>query len=226
MVRVKGRRELICWNKYFGDALFSRRPSAGDAFRSLFVPSFRPAMTTQTDLQTYAIDASHSRLGFAVRHLGFSKVRGSFEQFEGTLRMAEGDLASLEAEATVQTSTITTNNGPRDEHLRGSDFFLVEEHPTITFTSTGVRDVNGDAFMLAGDFTMRGVTKPVELKAEFLGAGVDPWGNRKVAFEGRTTINRKDFGLNWNAALETGGFLVSDDVEIVIEVQAALQTEG
>ena len=183
-------------------------------------------MTTQTDLQTYAIDASHSRLGFAVRHLGFSKVRGSFEQFEGTLRMAPGDLASLQAEATVQTATVTTNNGPRDEHLRGSDFFLVEEHPTITFVSTGVRDVDGDAFTLAGDFTMRGVTKPIELKAEFLGSGKDPWGNEKAAFEARTTINRKDYGLNWNAALEAGGFLVSDEVEIVLEIQAALQQEA
>lgn len=183
-------------------------------------------MTTQTALQTYAIDASHSRLGFAVRHLGFSKVRGSFEDFEGTLRMAPGDLASLEAEATVQTATVTTNNGPRDEHLRSGDFFLVDEHPTITFTSTGVRDVSGDTFTLVGDFTMRGVTRPIELKAEFLGAGKDPWGNEKVAFEARTTINRKDYGLNWNAALEAGGFLVSDDVEITLEVQAALQQDA
>ncbi len=182
-------------------------------------------MITQTALQTYAIDASHSRLGFSVRHLGFSKVRGSFEQFEGTLRMAPGDLASLEAEAVVHTATVTTHNAGRDEHLRSGDFFLADEHPTITFTSTGVRDVSGDSFTLVGDFTVRGVTQPIELKAEFLGAGKDPWGNEKVAFEGRTTINRKDYGLNWNAALETGGFLVSDEVEITIEVQAALQSD-
>ena len=182
-------------------------------------------MTTQTALQTYAIDASHSRLGFSVRHLGFSKVRGSFEQFEGTLRMAPGDLASLEAEAVVQTATIMTSNAGRDEHLRSGDFFLVDEHPTITFKSTGVRGVAGDSFTLAGDFTVRGVTRPVELQAEFLGSGKDPWGNEKVAFEGRTTINRKDYGLNWNAALEAGGLLVSDEVEIVIEIQAALQQD-
>ena len=182
--------------------------------------------TLQTALQTYAVDPSHSRLGFAVRHLGFSKVRGSFEQFDGTLRMAPGELDTLEAEAVVQTATITTNNAGRDEHLRSGDFFLVDEHPTITFTSTGVRDVSGDSFTLVGDFTMRGVTKPIELKAEFLGSGKDPWGNEKAAFEARTTINRKDFGLNWNAALEAGGFLVSDDVEIVLEIQAALQQEA
>lgn len=182
--------------------------------------------TSQTALQTYAIDPSHSRLGFSVRHLGFSRVRGSFEQFEGTIRMAEGDLASLEAEGTVQTATVTTHDAKRDEHLRSGDFFLVDEHPTITFTSTGVRDVSGERFTLLGDFTLRGVTKPIELQAEFLGSGKDPWGNEKVAFEARTTLNRKDYGLNWNAALEAGGFLVGDEVEITLEVQAALAPEA
>lgn len=180
---------------------------------------------TQTAVQTYVIDPSHSRLGFSVRHLGFSKVRGSFEQFEGTVRMEEGDLATLEAEAVVQTQTVTTGDAKRDEHLRSGDFFLVEEHPTITFKSTGVKDISGSAFTLVGDFTMRGVTRQIELAAEYLGSGKDPWGNEKAAFEARTKLNRKDYGLNWNAALEAGGFLVSDEVEITIEIQAALQQD-
>lgn len=182
--------------------------------------------TLQTTLQTYTIDPSHSRLGFSVRHLGFSKVRGSFEQFEGTLRMDGDDLSTLQAEATVQTATVTTNDAKRDEHLRSGDFFLVDEHPTITFQSTGVRDVSGNTFTLEGDFTLRGVTKRIALQAEYLGSGADPWGNEKAAFEAHTTINRKDYGLNWNAALEAGGFLVSDEVEITLEIQAARQPDA
>jgi polyisoprenoid-binding protein YceI len=179
----------------------------------------------EKDLQTYVIDPSHSRLGFTVRHLGFSKVRGSFEQFEGVIRMAPDDLSTLEAEATAQTASVTTNDSKRDDHLRSADFFQADQYPTITFKSTEVRDISGNSFTLVGEFTLRGVTKTIELKGEYLGSGRDPWGNEKVGFEARTKINRKDYGLNWNAALETGGFLVSDEVEISIEVQAALQAE-
>lgn len=178
---------------------------------------------TENAVQTYTIDPSHSRLGFAVRHLGFSKVRGSFEQFEGTIRMKGGDLSTLEAEATIQASSITTNDAKRDEHLRTADFFLVEEYPTITFKSTGVKNVSGTRFTLVGEFTLRGVTKTIELEGEYLGEGKDPWGNTKVAFEATTTINRKDYGLNWNAVLESGGFLVGDTVELTLEIQAAQQ---
>lgn len=178
---------------------------------------------TQTAVQTYVIDPSHSRLGFSVRHLGFSKVRGSFEQFEGTVRMALGDLSTLEAEATIQAASVTTNEEKRDAHLRSADFFDAEQHPTLTFRSTGVKDVSGDAFTLQGELTIRGVTKAVELKGQYLGEGKDPWGGTRVAFEAQTRINRKDFGLNWNTVLETGGFLVSDEVDIELEIQAVLQ---
>ena len=106
---------------------------------------------TETAIQTYAIDATHSRFGFSVRHLGFSKVRGSFEAFEGVIRMEPGDLSTLEAEATVQTDSITTNEATRDNHLRTADFFLVDEYPTITFKSTGVKDIAGNSFTLAGE---------------------------------------------------------------------------
>lgn len=180
-------------------------------------------ITQDVAVKTYAIDPSHSRLGFVVRHLGFSKVRGAFERFEGTVRMAPGDLSTIEADATVQAASITTNEEKRDAHLRSADFFETEAYPTITFRSTGVRDVAGDRFTLVGDLTMHGVTKRVALEAAFLGEGPDPWGGTRVAFEARTKINRKDFGLNWNVALETGGWLVSEDVEIVLEVQAVEQ---
>lgn len=176
---------------------------------------------TQTDLQTLAIDASHSRLGFSVRHLGFSKVRGTFETFEGTIQMEGDDLSTLETNATAKTASINTNDAKRDEHLRSGDFFLAEEHPTLTFKSTDVREVNDNQFTLVGDLTIRGITKSVEFDAEFLGSGKDPWGNQKLAFEANAKVNRKDFGLNWNAVLETGGLLVSDDVQITLEVQAA-----
>jgi polyisoprenoid-binding protein YceI len=180
---------------------------------------------TQNAVQTYTIDPSHSRLGFTVRHLGFSKVRGSFGEFEGVVRMEGHDLSTLEAEAVVRTESITTNDVNRDNHLRTADFFLIEEYPTLTFKSTGVRRAAGSAFTLAGELTLRGVTKAIELEGEYLGSGRDPWGNAKVAFEARTKINRKDYGLSWNAVLETGGFLVSDDVEITLEIQAALQQD-
>lgn len=174
-------------------------------------------------IATYVIDPSHSRVGFVVRHLGFSKVRGSFEQFEGTISMAQDDLTTLQVEATIQAASVNTNEATRDNHLRTNDFFLVETYPTITFKSTEVRGISGSSFTLVGEFTLRGVTKTIELESEYLGSGKDPWGNLKAAFEARTKINRKEYGVSWNAALETGGFLVSDEVELVLEVQAVLQ---
>ncbi len=178
-----------------------------------------------SNVKTYIIDPSHSRLGFTVRHLGFSKVRGAFEQFEGTVNLDPERLSTLETNATIQAKSITTNDANRDEHLRSADFFEVDKYETITFKSTAVKDVSAPGFTLVGDFTLHGVTKELELEGEFLGAGRDPFGNDKIALEARTKINRKDFGLNWNAALETGGFLVSDDVQIELEIQAALQKE-
>lgn len=181
--------------------------------------------TQEVQINTYAIDPSHSRLGFTVRHLGFTKVRGAFEQFEGSLNLDPEDLSSVEAEAVIQADSITTNDEKRDAHLRSADFFEVNAYPTISFKSTGVEDVNGTNFTLVGDFTMHGVTKTLELEAEYLGAGRDPFGNDKVALEARTTINRKDFGLNWNAALESGGVLVSEKVDLELEIQGTLQSD-
>ena len=172
---------------------------------------------------TFAVDPSHSRLGFVVRHLGFSKVRGSFEDFEGNLEFTPGDLHSLRADATIKANSITTNEPKRDEHLRSADFFDVETHPTITFETTDVRVITDHQFILVGQFTMHGVTETIELNGEYLGESKDPWGGTRIGFEAWTTINRKDFGLNWNVALEAGGFLVGEEVEIVLEVQAVRQ---
>ena len=125
---------------------------------------------------------------------------------------------------TARAASITTNDEKRDTHLRSGDFLLVDEHPTLTFESTGVRNVSGDTFEIVGDLTIRGVTKQVTFDAVYLGEGTDPWGGARVAFSAQTTINRKDFGVNWNAVLETGGFLVSEDVELQIEIQAVQET--
>jgi len=176
-------------------------------------------------LQTYTVDPSHSRVGFTVRHMGFSKVRGHFEHFEGVVQLDPADLTSLSVEATVQAASITTADPKRDEHLRSADFFEVQAYPTLNFRSTSVDRVSGQRFALLGELTIHGVTKAVELDAEYLGEGQDPWGGTRLAFEARTTINRKDFGLTWNAVLEAGGLLVSEEVEIALEIQAVQQQE-
>ncbi len=176
--------------------------------------------TTTQDTQTFRIDPAHSQVSFAVRHMGFSKVRGRFETFEGTLRMTPDQLDSLEAEAAVDVASLTTGDEKRDTHLRSEDFFETETHPELTFKSTGVKNISGSTSTLTGELTIRGVTKAVELDAEFLGEAKDPWGGTRVAFEAETTINRKDFGLNWNQVLETGGVLVGETIEITLEAQA------
>jgi polyisoprenoid-binding protein YceI len=179
--------------------------------------------TTATDVRTYTIDPSHSRVGFTVRHMGFSKVRGRFEAFEGTVQMEPGVLESIQAEVNIEAASIDTNEPKRDAHLRTGDFFLVDEYPKAVFRSTGVKNISGNTFTLVGELTLRGVTRTVALAAEYNGEGKDPWGGTRVAFEARTKINRKDFGLNWNVVLETGGWLVSEDVEIALEIQAVEQ---
>lgn len=178
---------------------------------------------TEAAVATYHADPAHSSVRFKVRHLGFSKVTGRFGAFDATVRLDPGDLTTLEAEATIDAASISTGDEKRDAHLRSEDFFEVETYPELTFRSTGVRNVRGDDFELEGELTMHGVTKPVVLAGTFLGTARDPWGGERVGFEAQTTINRKDFGLNWNSVLETGGVLVGEDVEIVLDVQAVQQ---
>ncbi|MFD2757600.1 YceI family protein [Gulosibacter faecalis] len=169
---------------------------------------------------TWTIDPTHTDVHFSVRHLAISKVKGSFEQFEGTIVVGE-DITQTTVEGTVEVASVNTNQKQRDEHLRTSDFFLADEFPQITFKSTAVR-ADGDDLIVTGDFTMRGVTKPVDFKVEIGGQTVDGYGNTKAGFEATTTVNRKDFGVNWNAPTEAGGLTLGDDVKIAIDGQVGL----
>ena len=168
---------------------------------------------------TYTIDASHSRVGFVAKHLVVSKVRGQFDEFSGTLTFAENPLESS-ADVTIQAASINTGDKGRDDHVRTGDFLLVEEHPTLSFKTTSLTPKGKGEFVAAGDLTIRGVTKPVELDLEFEGVVVDPWGNEKVVLSAETEIDREAYGVSWNAALETGGVLVNKKVKLEIEVQA------
>ncbi len=186
------------------------------------LPTLR-LVETQTALQTYSVDPSHSQVAFKVRHLGFSKVRGRFHTFEGTVRMAPGQLDTLEAEATVQVATIGTGDEKRDGHLRSGDFFAAEEFPTMTFKSDGVSEVSGNRAKLAGELTIHGTTKRVVLDVAYLGEATDPWGGSRIALEATGTIDRTEFGLTWNQALEMGGLLVGNEVELELEIEAVQQ---
>jgi polyisoprenoid-binding protein YceI len=169
---------------------------------------------------TYTIDPSHSRLGFVARHAMVTKVRGNFNEFEGSFKADGDDPSNSSAQVVIQAASIDTRNADRDGHLRSNDFFAMEEHPTLRFESTDITKVGDTQFQVTGDLTIRGVTKPVTLDLEFTGSAVDPWGNTRVGFEGSTEINRKDWGLNWNAALDAGGVLVSEKVTIEVEISA------
>ena len=170
---------------------------------------------------TWAIDPAHSEVSFSVRHLAISKVKGKFENFDATFVTAENPLDST-VSATAEVASINTNQKDRDGHLRTGDFFAAEEFPQLTFVSTGARADGGD-FVVEGNLTMRGVTKPVTFDFEFGGFGEDGYGNYKAGFTAKTVVKREDFGLTWNAPLEKGGMLLGSDVTITIDVQAALQ---
>jgi polyisoprenoid-binding protein YceI len=169
---------------------------------------------------TWTIDASHSEVGFVVRHMMVSKVKGRFGHVEGTITVADNILDST-VEATVGAASIDTRDENRDNHLRSPDFFHVEEHPEWTFRSTGIRP-NGSDFLLDGDLTLKGITRPVTFELEFNGAAANPMADGKptAGFSAETEISRKEFGLEWNVALETGGVLVGDKVKLVLEIEA------
>lgn len=171
---------------------------------------------------TWVIDPSHTTIGFTVRHAMIAKVRGEFAEFSGSMTLDGANPGASSAELVAQTASITTGNADRDGHLKSPDFLDVEKFPTLTFTSTSVR-ADGDDFVVTGDLAVHGVTKSVPVEFELVGISQDPFGNTRIGFEGEATINRKDFGLVWNAALETGGVLVSDDVKITLDVEAIKQ---
>ena len=181
------------------------------------------ATTTTLDIPgykagTWVLDPSHSEVTFSVRHMMISKVRGTFGMKSATLVAPENPLEA-EVTASVDVASVDTNDKGRDDHLRSADFFDVENHPTMEFRSTGARVENGD-FLVDGDLTIRGITKPVTFDFEFGGFGQDPWGSYKAGATALAVVNREEFGLTWNAALETGGVLVSEKIKLEFDVSA------
>ena len=169
--------------------------------------------------RTFQIDKAHSEITFRVRHL-LTRVRGRFSDFDGTIDFDADRPVASSVTLAIQSASIDTNQADRDTHLRSADFFSTDEFPTLTFESTGIAAAGDGEYQVTGTLTIRGVSKTIVLPVSYLGTAKDPWGNEKLAFEAETTINRKDFGLNWNAALETGGLLVGDEVTIGVSVQA------
>jgi polyisoprenoid-binding protein YceI len=178
---------------------------------------------------TWNLDATHSTVGFSVKHMMFTTVRGTFSQVEGTIAFDPASPGSASVQVSIPTASIDTGVADRDGHLRSADFFDVESHPAMTFQSTRVEGKpaqGGDAFRVVGDLTLRGVTREVVLDARFEGTGTDPWGNTRSGFSATTAIDRRDFGLTWNQALEAGGVLVGTEVKIELHVQAVAAAEA
>ena len=168
---------------------------------------------------TWAIDPTHSELGFKVKHMMFTNVSGKIEKYEATVVTDGDDFANATIDLTAEISSISTGSADRDAHLLSADFFDAEQFPTLSFKATSLEKSGDDEFELTGDLTLHGVTKPVKLAVEFGGLMKDPWGNVKAAFNVTGKISRKEWGLTWNTALETGGVLVSDEVRLIAELQ-------
>ncbi|HMK26236.1 MAG TPA: YceI family protein [Chitinophagaceae bacterium] len=179
------------------------------------------AISTKTK---WTIDPIHSEIGFKVKHLMVANVRGSFKEFDTSIYTTEEDFMTAEIDFWINPASITTGNEKRDAHLKSADFFDVEKFKEINFTGNTFENTGGDGYALYGDLTMKGIKKQIKLNVEFGGVVQDPWGNHKAVFNINGKINRKDWGLNWNAALETGGVLVSEDVWITCEIQLTKQS--
>jgi polyisoprenoid-binding protein YceI len=168
----------------------------------------------------WTLDPAHTRLGFVARHAMVTKVRGSFQEFEGKAHLDGKDPSKSSAEVVIKVASITTGNEQRDGHLRTNDFFDAENYPEIRFTSTGVKQKSSTTYDLTGDLTIKDITRPVTIEFELVGLSQDPFGNTRAGFEGSTVVSRKDWGLTYNAVLETGGVLVSDKITIELDVSA------
>jgi polyisoprenoid-binding protein YceI len=180
------------------------------------------ATTTDTVTRTYKIDKAHSEVVFQIRHL-VTKVRGRFDDFEGMIQLNENSPELSSVEFTIKAASIDTNEKDRDTHLRSADFFDVEQFPALTFKSKRISKKSNESYDVIGDLTIHGVTKEIVLPVTHLGKAKDPWGMERAGFEAEVTLNRKDFGLMWNAPLELGGFLVGDDVKASLSIQAVAQ---
>jgi polyisoprenoid-binding protein YceI len=174
-------------------------------------------------MATYKIDSAHSEINFKIKHLMITNVTGSFTKFEGSMESSNEDFSDAQIHFEADVDSITTHNEQRDGHLRSPEFFDAAQFPKIAFQSTSLERISGEDYKLNGNLTMHGVTKPVILEVEFGGLTTDPWGQSKVGFEITGKINRKDFGLEWNAALETGGVMLGEDVKLQIGVQLIKQ---
>lgn len=179
-------------------------------------------MTTER----WEIDSSHSSIHFSVRHLMIAKVRGQFSKWSGTLHVPEDDFRKARLTVTIDSASIDTGVADRDAHLRSADFFDVEKYPEATFTSAGTKHEGSHRFELHGLLTIKGITQPLTLTVEEAGRATDPWGNTRAVFSAKGSISRKDFGLTWNQALETGGVMVGDYVEIEIDIEAVKQADA
>jgi polyisoprenoid-binding protein YceI len=169
---------------------------------------------------TYSLDVAHSRVGFVARHAMVTKVRGSFNDFEGTATIDGADPSKSSVNITIKVDSVDTRNAQRDGHLKTNDFLDIEAYPEITFVSTSIAHDGGNDFQVTGDLTIKGVTKSVTLPLEYQGTAKDPYGNDRVGFEGSLVISRSDYGVSFNAALETGGVLVSEKITLEFEISA------
>lgn len=175
------------------------------------------------ELPKWNLDATHTSAGFAVRHLMISNIKGEFREMSGELRYDPLSIEDASIETTIQVASIETREGNRDAHLKSADFFDAEKYPTITFRSTKWEHKSDDELLITGDLTIRGITRPVALAIEATPVVQDTWGGSRVGFSGKTKINRKDFGLTWNVALEAGGVVVGEDVTITLEAEFVKQ---
>lgn len=184
-------------------------------------------MSTATDYAAltgeYTLDPTHSRIGFVARHAMVTKVRGSFNEFSGSARIDGADPSKSSVTVTIKVESIDTRNADRDGHLRTNDFLQVADYPEITFSSTSIAQTGDDSFDVTGDLTIKGVTRSVTVPFTYEGTAQDPFGNTRIGLEGSTTINRKDFGVTWNVALETGGVLVSEKITLEFEISLIKQ---
>ncbi|MBI5103965.1 MAG: polyisoprenoid-binding protein [Solirubrobacterales bacterium] len=178
--------------------------------------------TTLIPTGTWTADVAHSKVGFAVKHMGIATVRGEFKEFEGTLEIGE-DLSTAKVRGTVKVASVDTNEPQRDEHLRSADFFDVAQYPELTFESTRIEALDDESFRITGDLTLHGVTNEVVLDAEVQGTDVDPWGNERVGLEITGQLSRGDYGMKFNQALGSGNMLVADKVKLALDVSAVKQ---
>ena len=198
--------------------IFNRKDSAATTATATSAAAVAPELAALTG--DYTIDPAHSTLGFVARHAMVTNVKGKFLDFSGSLHLDGGDPSASTASIDVKMDSIDTGSADRDGHLKSADFFKTDEFPTMTFRSTSAEALGGDDYRITGDLSILGTTKPLTIDLEFNGAAKDPFGNERVGFEGKAEILRSEWGLTWNAALETGGVLVSDKIKLNFDISA------